>query len=187
VIFSAKQDILCQQGTTIVGGNVIAGGSLTASNVGTPNGKPSFLAAGVDIERLNIRRELTQLLVTQQDDIIKWLQRYGGSAKSKKIRNMEAEVSETKMNLLKLNLIPGSEMYSRVGELRDTTETTDNEDENETKLTRIDKIFIDLKGTVFAGTKVRIGNCKLTIKKDISKRRLKLNKSLKRIIATPIK
>ncbi len=185
---SARGSILCQAGTTIIGGNIIAGNSLTAFNVGSPNGKPSFLAAGVDIDRLNLQRELSQLLATQQDDIIQWLQRYGGSRKSKKIRNMEAEVSETKMKLLKLNLIPGSGLYSRVGDLRETADQTEqNEDESETNAIRIDKIFIDLKGTIFSGTEIRIGNCKLLIKKNITKRRLKLDQSLKRIIALPLK
>ncbi len=182
---AAKGAIRCKDFTTIIGGNVVAGGPLTVANVGSPNGKPAFLAAGVDMERLILQRELTETLLKQQNDIIVWLQRYGGSARSKKIRKMEALVDETKMKLLKLNLIPGTPLYSRVGALKDTVENDSSSDGIETKGIRIEKIFIDLRGTAFAGTEVRIGNCKLLLKKTITKRRLKLNKNLKQIIALP--
>lgn len=184
---SAKGAIRCKDHTTIVGGDIVAGGSLTVANVGSPNGKPAFLAAGVDIERLHMKRELSEQLAQQQNDIIAWLQLYGGSARSKKIRQMEALVDETKMKLLKLNLIPGTGLYSRVGALKDSVESEDISDDGESKGIRIDKIFIDLRETIFPGTEVRIGNSRMMLNKPISKRRLKLNKSLKRIIATPIK
>jgi uncharacterized protein len=184
---SAKGAIHCQDSTTIIGGNIVAGDILSVVNIGSPNGKPSFLAAGVDIERLNIQRELRENLAKQQDDIIQWLQRYGGSTRSKKIKKMEAGIDEIKMNLLKLNLIPGTGLYSRVGELRDTGDKKESNDATETAATHIDKIFIDIRGTVFPGTELRIGNIKLLLNKTISKRRFKLNKNMKRIIATPIK
>jgi uncharacterized protein len=184
---SAKGAIRCQDSTTIIGGNIVAGGSLTVANVGSPNSTPAFLAAGIDVERLNLQRELTQTLVKQQDDIIQWLQRYGGSARSKKIKTMEAQVAETKMKLLKLNLIPGTDLYSRVGDLKETANDEDASDDVKTKAIRIDKIFIDLRGTIFSGTELRIGNCKLVLKKNVTKRRLKLNKNMKQIIAFPIK
>jgi uncharacterized protein (DUF342 family) len=184
---SAKGAIRCQDLTTIIGGNIVAGGSLTVANVGSPNARPALIAAGVDIDRLNLQRELSQKLVKQQDAIIQWLQRYGCSTRSKKIRKMEALVDETKMKLLKLNLIPGTALYSRVGTLEDTVNNDDAGDGTQTKAIRIDKIFIDLRGTIFSGTQLRIGNCKLLLKKTISKRRLKLNKTMKQIIAIPIR
>jgi uncharacterized protein (DUF342 family) len=184
---SAKGDIRCKPGTTIIGGNIIAGGHLTVDNVGSQNGKPSLLAAGVDIERLHLRNQLSQELIQQQDDIIQWLQRYGGSHRSKKIRKMEALVDETKMKLLKLNLIPGTALYSRAGSPADKQVAEETEDEDITTKCHIENIFIDLQGNLFAGTELRIGNCKLLVKSNISRRRFKLNKNLKQIIATPIK
>ena len=185
-ILLAKGAILCNEGTTVIGGETVAGDSLTVANVGSSNAKPAFLAAGVDYERLVIQRELRQTLTDQEDEIIQWLQRYGGNRKSKKIRKMEEDTSETKMKLLKLNLIPGSGLYSRVGDLKGTLDNTSDENDDEPQGIQIDKIFIDLKGTVFSGTEVRIGNCKLIIKKTITKRRLKLNKKMKQIIASAI-
>ncbi|MCK5070316.1 MAG: hypothetical protein KAR01_07230, partial [Desulfocapsa sp.] len=182
----AKGAILCNEGTAVIGGETVAGNSLTVANVGSSNAKPAFLAAGVDYERLVIQRELRQTLTDQEDEIIQWLQRYGGNRKSKKIRKMEEDTSETKMKLLKLNLIPGSGLYSRVGDLKGTLDNTSDENDDEPQGIQIDKIFIDIKGTVFSGTEVRIGNCKLIIKKTITKRRLKLNKKMKQIIASAI-
>lgn len=184
---SAKGDIRCQPATTIIGGNTVAGGHLTVVDVGSPSGKPAFIAAGVDIERLKLQRKLSQELAQQQDDIIQWLQLYGGSARSKKIRKMEALVDETKMKLLKLNLIPGTALYSRVGELKDTAEAEESGDSSTTKATNIERIFIDIQGTIFAGTELRIGNCTLSVKKTISRRRIKLKSNLKQLIALPLK
>ncbi len=130
---AAKGAIVCQDSSTIVGGDIIAGDCLTAANVGSPNAKPAFLAAGVDIDRLRLQRDLSQRLVKQQNDIIQWLQLYGGTSKSKKVRKMEADVSETKMHLLKLNLIPGTGVYSRVGDLKDTMEDSASESDDERK------------------------------------------------------
>ena len=184
---SAKRDIRCKPGSTIIGGNIIAGGHLTVDNVGSQNGKPSLLAAGVDIERLHLHNKLSQELIQQQDDIIQWLQRYGGSHRSKKIRKMEARVDETKMKLLKLNLIPGTILYSRVGALADKQGTEETMENAAKAKCHIENIFIDIQGNVFSGTRLRIGNRKLMIKSTISRRRFKLKKNLKQIIATPIK
>jgi len=183
----AKGDIRCKGGTTIIGGDIVAGGHLTVDNVGSLTGEPTLLAAGVDFERLSIQSELSQQLIQQKNDIIQWLQRYSGSAKSKKIRHMEALVDETKLKLLKLNLIPGTGLYSRVGDSKDEPIEEETKDNDEIKECQIEKIFMDLQGTIFAGTELRIGNCKLLVKNTISKRRVRLDKSLKQIIATPLR
>ncbi len=184
---SAKGDIRCPIGTAIIGGNIIAGGQLTVANVGSENGAPSLLAAGVDFERLKIQTELAQKLSRQQDEIIQWLQRYGGRTRSKKIKKMEAAIDETKMKLLKLNLIPGTAKYSRVGALKNEDSEENDSDIISTKAISIDKIHIDLHGTIFAGTELKIGNCRMLLKKNISNRRMKLKTNLKQIIATPLK
>ena len=184
----AKGNISCSAGTTIIGGDIVAGGILTVDNVGSLNGKTTRLAAGVDAERLRLQRKLTKQLIEQQDDVIQSLQRYGGNAKSRKIRKMEALVDESKMKLLKLNLIPGTGLYSRVGDLKTEPAYEDaTGDDNVTKECRIENIFMDIQGTIFAGTELRIGNCRLLVKNTISKRRFKLNTKLKQIIAAPLR
>ena len=184
---SAAGDIRCRPNTTIIGGKLVAGGQLTVANVGSENCEPSLLAAGVDIERLKLQSELKQSIRQQQDEIIQWLQRYGGNARSKKIRKMEAKVDETKMQQLKLNLIPGTELYSRVGASTPISASEKEEQESATGRINIDKIHIDVSGTIYAGTELRIGNCKLLLTKNVSNRRFKLNQNRRQIIAAPLK
>ncbi len=184
---SAKGDIRCQIGTTIVGGEIIAGGQLTVANVGSENGQPALLAAGVDFDRLKLQAELTEDLSRQQDEIIQWLQRHGGNTRPRKIKKMEARADKTKMKLLKLNLIPGTAQYSRVGALKKMATEENDSDVISTKAISIDKIYIDIHGTIFAGTELKIGNCRMLLQKNICNRRMKLKKNLKQIIATPLK
>lgn len=184
---SAGGDIRYQPGSKLIGGKIIAGGQLSVSDVGSGNSTPPSLAAGVDITRLQLHEELKERLTKQQDDIIQWLQLYGGSAKSKKIRGMEAEVDEIKMKLLRLNLIPGSLKYSRLDVPQGTSDLEDDEDDVAMKALDISKIHIDMPGTVFAGTKLRIGNYELTLSKTVTNRRIKLKKNLKGLIAVPFR
>ena len=184
---SAGGDIRYKPGAKLIGGSIIAGGQLSVSDVGSTNSPPSSLAAGVDIKRLQLHKELKQNLAKQQEEIIKWLQLYGGSAKSKKVRMMEAEVDETKMKLLRLNLIPGSIVYSRLGDIQDTQDGEENIERTKKKALDISKIRIDIPGTIYAGTQLRIGNSNMILDKTITNRRFKLKKNLKGIIAVPFK
>lgn len=184
---SAAGDIRCRPGTNVVGGSLVAGGQLSVANVGSENCEPALLGAGVDIERLTLQTELKQRIRQQQDEIIQWLQRYGGNSRSKKIRKMEAKVDETKMQLLKLNLIPGTGLYSRVGTSAEESNSDTDDQVIEAKALSIDKIHIDVSGTIFAGTELRIGNRSLILTKSVSNRRFKLNQNLKQIIAAPLK
>jgi uncharacterized protein len=176
---TALSDIRCQKGSKVMGGDLIAGGDLTVADVGSENCESTLLAAGVDVKRLLYHKELQDSIVQQQDEIIRWLQLYGGSAKSKKIRKMEEEVADTKLKLLQLNLIPGTGLYSRGG----GDDSNDAEEENG----NIDKVRIDVYGTVFAGTKIRIGNRSMVLDKTVSNRRFRLQKNLKSIIAATLR
>ena len=176
---TAVSDIRCQAGSKVMGGDLIAGGNLTASEVGSDNCDSTLLAAGVDAKRLLLYQELQDSLVQQQNEITRWLQLYGGSAKSKKIRKMEEGVRDTKLKLLQMNLIPETGLYSRGGgfDSDDQAEETGN----------IDKIRIDVHGTVFAGTKIRIGNRSISLEQTVSKKQFSLHKNLKSIITSPLK
>ncbi len=176
---TAVSNIRCQAGSKVMGGDLIAGGNLTLSDVGSDNCGSTLLAAGVDAKRLLLHQELQDSIVQQQNEIIRWLQLYGGAAKSKKIRKMEEGVSDTKLKLLQLNLIPGTGLYSRGGGL-------DSDDQAE-ETGNIDKIRIDVQGTVFAGTRIRIGNRSMILAQTVSKKQFSLHKNLKSIITSSLK
>jgi len=183
---AAGGNIRYQPGSKLIGGHITAGRNISASSVGSENSTPSNLAAGVDFERLQYYYELKENRTNQQEILIQWMQRHG-NAKSRKVRLMEKELDEIKMKLLKLNLIPDTLKYSRVGALKDQTEQAEDEESIEKKGIDISKIHIDVQGTMYAGAELRIGNRHMTLTQTITNRRIKLNKKQKGLIATPLK
>jgi uncharacterized protein len=184
---AAGSNIRYQAGSKLIGGNITAGRNISISSVGSENSTPAHLAAGVDFERLQYYYKLKEERNTQQDILIQWMQRHGASAKSRKVRQMEKAIDEIKMKLLKLNLIPETLKYSRVGALKEKIQHDDEGQSIEKKGLDISKIHIDIEGTMYAGTELRIGNQNMTLTQTISNRRIKLNKKQKRLIATPLK
>ncbi len=184
---TAGTNLRCHPGSRLIGGQIIAGSNISVGNVGSENSQPSFLSAGVDSKRLEFFHSLHKEKKQQEDELIEWMQRYGANAKSRKVRKMEKELEETKIKLLKLNLIPGTLRYSRVGALKDQINHDDHDESIEKKGVNIANIRIDVHGTMYAGTELRIGNRTMTLKQTISNRRIKLDKKLRRLIATPLK
>ncbi len=182
--------IRCTDSSKIMSGNLIAKGSIATGDVGSENSAPALLAAGTVASRLEHFDELKQNVVEQQDEIVKWLQRYPGSSRSKKVRNMEKELAEAKLLLLKVNMIPGTGIYSRVGAKlingKETEPLEPSEDYSDVDGIDMSTITISVHGTIFAGTKIRIGNCTLTLDKTISGRKFMLHPNQKRIIAKAI-
>ncbi len=183
---TAGTDIRCHQASKIIGGNLYTEGSITTGDVGSENCRPAFLAAGVIIERLLHFNKLKASVVEQQDAIIRWLQRYHGSSTSKKVKNMEKELADIKLLLLRINLIPGTGIYSRAGGTEDEISEPGEEFSSAGGIA-IEKISLDVFGTIFAGTRIQIGNCSMINAKTVSGRQFKLHPNRKSIIAVPLK
>ena len=149
-----------------MGGSLIAEGNITLGDVGSENAKPAIIAAGVVAERLQQFNDLKESVVQQQDAIIQWLQRYRGSSKSKKIKKMEQALADTKLTLLRLNLIPGTGIYSRAGTLDDEGKPLSGPEYDAEDGIAIHKIKIDVPGTLFTGTRIQIGNCTMILDKQ---------------------
>ena len=183
---TAGKDIRCKDIGKIMGGSLIAEGDISLWDVGAENATPSVIAAGVIASRLTHLTELKNSVVDQQDGIIQWLQRYRGSSASKKVRKMEQKLSVTKLQLLRVNLIPGSGIYSRVAGPAEV-EVENNEDYSSDNSIAIEDTKINVNGTIFAGSELRIGNRKLKLEKTVSNRQFRLHPNGKRIIAVPVK
>ncbi|MBU1567610.1 MAG: FapA family protein [Proteobacteria bacterium] len=183
---SAGSDIRCQKSSKIVGGRLIAEGNITIGDVGSINCTPSFIAAGVIAERLLHFNNLKASIVGQQDAIIQWLQRYHGSSTSKKVKAMEKELANTKLLLLRLNVIPGTGLYSKAGGPEDE-KAQFSEDYSCAGSIEIEKIKIDVLGTIFSDTRIQIGNCTMVVEKTVSFRQFKLHPNKKSILAIAIK
>jgi uncharacterized protein (DUF342 family) len=184
----AGSDIHCQDACIVMGGQLIAKGNITVGSVGSENSTPSIIAAGTVADRLEHLKELKTSVVEQQDAIIQWLQRYRGSSKSKKIKQMEQQLADTKLLLMRVNLIPGTGKYSRVAGPDDAPLIeTESEDYKSEGGIPIEKIKINVMGTIFASTTIRIGNRSMKLDKTVSNRQFKLHPNGKRILAGPMK
>ncbi len=175
---TAVSDIRCRKSSKVMGGELISGGNLTLADVGSDNCDSTLLAAGVDAERLVLHKELQDGIIQQQNEIIRRLQLYGGGAKSKKIRKMEQELTDTKLKLLQLNLIPGTGLYSRGGGVDDTAQE---------EVGDIAKIRIDVYGTIYAGSRIRIGNRVMVLDRTVSGKQFRLQKNLKSITVSSLR
>lgn len=182
----AGGDIRCKPDTKIMGGTLYSGGSITLFNVGGDNASPSVIAAGVVASRLTHYNELKKSVIDQEEAIVDWLQKYKGSSTSKKIRRMEKEVAESKLKRMRVNLIPGTGIYSRVAGPDDEVDK-DNPDYSDEDGIAIDKITIDVHGEVYKDTEIRIGNRNLKLEKTVNNRQFKLHPNGKRIIAVPLR
>ncbi len=181
----AAADIRCHRDSSILGGILLAGGSLSVGNVGAESGDPAILGAGIDAGRYLLYQQLKRELVEQQEDIIQAIQLHGKGSRPKKIRRMEEAAVATKNKLLTLNLIPGTELYSRVGS-GDKREDLGEEDPMYNQETNIEKICIQVHGKMHAGTTILLGNRTITLKQDVRSRRFRLSKNLKNIMAVPL-
>lgn len=179
-------DIRCQPGSKIMGGRLISEGHITLGDVGSENCTPALIAAGVVATRLDQFDELKKSIVEQQEAIVQWIQRYHGSSTSKKVKSMEKELADCKLLLMRLNLIPGTGLYSKAGA---ADEATPGPPENYDPSGGIDieKIRIDVFGTIYTGTKIQIGNCAMVVEKTISSRQFKLHPNKKSILAVALK
>lgn len=182
----AGSDIRCHQSSKIIGGRLVAEGNITIGDVGSVNCTPAFIGAGVIAERLLHFNGLKASIVEQQDAIIQWLQRYQGSSTSKKVKTMEKELATSKLLLLRLNMIPGTGLYSKAGSPEDEKAASSEEYRSAGSI-EIEKIKIDVFGTIFADTTIQIGNCTMVVEKTVSYRQFKLHPNQKTILAIAIK
>lgn len=181
----AAADIRCHRESSILGGILIAGGNLTVGNVGAESCEPAILGAGIDAGRYLLYQQLKKELVVQQEEIIQAIQLHGKGSRPKKIRRMEEAAVNTKNKLLTLNLIPGTELYSRIGR-GSKREDLGEEDSMYTQGTNIEKIRIQVHGKMHVGTTILLGNRSITLKQEVRSRRFRLSKNLKNIMAVPL-
>jgi hypothetical protein len=182
---SSGSDVRLRPASIIIGGWIIAAGSISTGDIGGEDAIPALIAAGVVPDRLQLLLDLKKSVLEQQEAIIDWINKYPGSSQSKKVKRMEAEMAETKQQILRLNLIPGSGLYSRVAPPEGAS--PDQEDYCSKDAIAIEDIKIDVFGTVLGGTEIRLGNRSLKLDKTVSSRQFRLHSNGKRILAGPLR
>jgi len=183
-------NIRCKEHSTIVGGELISEGNISLGDAGAPGADPCFIAAGVVAERLYMSRKNQQLLEEHKTSIIQRCKGYTGVGRIKKLRSLKDGIEEMKLQHLRLNMIPGTSLYSRTIEETDTNQQVQAEtqnDQTDTESVDISCISIDVHGTIFAGTLLQIGNQTLTVEHTITGRKFKLDDTKSHILAMPLR
>lgn len=174
----AGGNILCMPNSAVVGGRLVAAGSIVLGNVGSTNASPALLAAGVDGRRLILYNDLQKNLIEQQEALIKCIQLHKGTARAGRITKLEKEIESTRLQLQKLNLIPGTGRLSRPDE---------GDELSPSGGITIQDVKIEIHGIIYAGTVIQIGNRSMTLTNTISNRIFKLNDSFSDIAALPLR
>ncbi len=187
---SAGGNIRCREHSAIVGGELISEGNISLGDAGATGADPAFIAAGVVAKRLYQSRKLQQLLQEHKASIVQRLKGYTGVARTKKIRSLKNGIEAIKLQHLRVNMIPGTGLYSRSTEKSETSQTAQTITQTDKKNTaRIDirSISIDIHGTIFAGTLLQIGNRTLTVEDTVAGQRFKLDDTKSHILAMPLR
>ena len=184
---SSGGNIRCKEHSTIVGGELIAEGSISLGDAGAPGADPVFIAAGVVAERLYQSRKLQQRLNDYKESIVQRLKGYTGAARTKKFRSLKNGIEAIRLQHLRVNMIPGTGLYSRSTETPETNLAGTLNDQAKRGGVDIKSISIDVHGTVFAGTSLQIGNRTLTVEDTMTRQRFKLDTAAKHIVAMPLR
>ncbi|MBM9520718.1 DUF342 domain-containing protein [Desulforhopalus vacuolatus] len=187
----AGENVRCHPQSKVMGGTILAQRNVSLGDVGGENSRPVEIAAGVLPERL-LQYEERQMEINRiQEEIIDYLEKFSGSSFSSEIRRMEKKIAGLKLLQLRLNMIPGSGIWSRTAP--PTQEDIAHiakykvKDYSTERAIDIQTVTIDVKGTIVANSMLRIGNRTLTLEKAMTMQRFKLSDNGKRIVAVTLK
>ena len=183
-------DIRCREHSTVVGGELVAEGNITLGDVGAAGADPVFIGAGVSAERLFYSRKLFQRLKEDKESIMQRLKQFTGTARTKKLRSLKGSLEELQLRYLRINMIPGTGLYSGHAEETASMQAGQGEGKKQSKRTDsldIGSVAIDIHGTVFAGNMLQIGNRSLTVKQTVAGQRFQLDESGNYIVGMPLR
>jgi uncharacterized protein (DUF342 family) len=141
--------LLCQPSSRIIASHLVASGSIIAGSVGSDMAPPSLLAAAVEPEQLQRYFELQRILADQSEAIEALRRRLGHSGHAEDNEELEELIAEYESNskqLTRLNLIVAKDRQSAHQALAHAMQCS-----------------IVVRGKIFAGTELRIGNSAMTL------------------------
>ena len=183
-------NIRCREHSTVVGGELVAEGNISLGDVGATGADPVFIGAGVSAERLFYSRKFFQRLKEDKESIMQRLKRFTGTARTKKLRSLKGSLEEMQLRYLRINMIPGTGLYSRSqGDTASvqTGQVTGKIEQRQGDSPGVETIAIDIHGTVFAGTLLQIGNRSLTVEQTVTGQRFQLDDSGHYIVGVPLR
>jgi uncharacterized protein (DUF342 family) len=146
----ASGDILAHENSIVIGGMLLSGNSMHLGTVGSPNAPPALLAAAISPERYLEYLKIHSHLQEQEEALHLWLQRHGQKSKDPGRKSLEAAVSALKQTIHDLNLSPGSP-----------------EDSPEESRQKLAAVTIKVNKTLYAGSRIQIGDASLEITADL--------------------
>jgi len=151
----------------LVGGVVVAGGSITAGQIGSSAAEPIRIAAGTDARRFRRYQEMQLGYEKILKETQSWYTRHGHHKKNSTIEAMEAEMAVIEKEISQFNLIPGTPEDSLGNPYCFYTEAK-----------------ITVSGRISAGTVIRIGNETTQIKYELGKSRIYMDRTTGAITIT---
>lgn len=165
----AAGNIHCPEKVKLVGGNIVAGGSLSAGQVGSMAGKPVQISVGIDPRRYRKYQDLQKGYKETLETIRKWYNRHGKKQKNGSITGFEEKLADLEHDLNSLNLIPGTPKDS---------------------LGKQDYFFssatISVFGTIAAASIIRVGNETMVLGIDYNHCKIGMDKNSGAITFLPL-
>jgi uncharacterized protein (DUF342 family) len=138
-------------GSRILASQLVAAGSLVVDTIGSTNAEPSLLAAAVSPKQLQSMFTLRREVAAHRAALDDLRRRLGPEAESEELDELLDEYRQSRKTLEQLNLIG-----------------TDAAKASDQGLSLALECSILVKGTVFAGTKIRIGNSHMVLAMTMS-------------------
>jgi len=164
----AGGDILCEPSSRILGSELVAGGRLVTGQAGSATADPPMLAAAVDPEQFRLQQDLLRQLEEREQAWQQLEQRLGHDPHSPGALRLTKEMNRLRHRLADITLFPAA-LRDEGGRLRIPRQ-----------------LGIDIHGSVFAGTLLRIGDVTLTLEADTSHKRFRLDPDGREIVASAL-
>jgi uncharacterized protein (DUF342 family) len=167
----AGGNIHCPDNVKIIGGDVVAGGSLSCGQIGSPTAEPMNLAVGVDPHRYRRYQALQQEYHEVLQETQGWYHRHGRVQKVPGlIQELEAKMRAIEQEISTLNLVPDTPEDSLGDRLFCHTQAS-----------------VTVLTCITAGNVLRIGNEIMVVEHDLGSCIFKMDKNSGEITIDPIK
>ncbi|MGD9948069.1 MAG: flagellar assembly protein A [Desulfobulbus sp.] len=133
-------------GVRLLASQLVAAGSLVLGSVGSENADPSLLAAAVSPEQLQKMFTLQREVAAHKEALESLRRRLGPESENEELEDLQQDYDQSRRAFNKLNLI---------------TAVTDADSDQ--GLSHALECSIVVKGTIFGGSEIRIGNSKMTL------------------------
>ncbi|WP_458777946.1 DUF342 domain-containing protein [Desulforhopalus sp. 52FAK] len=166
----AGGDLHCPESVKIIGGDIVASGSVSCGQIGSSTAKPISLAVGVDLARYYLYQNLQKEYQTVLEETQDLAHRHGRAKQAKSvILRREKTLRAIEKELFELNLIPGTREDS-IGD-NDSFYTPET---------------VTVHGTIAGGSQIRIGNETMALHSEMSGVVIKMHTTTAEIVVNPI-